>query len=389
MIKMKKKVLLGLSGGVDSAVAAYILKKQGYDVTCAFMRNWDSFANNDIMGNPTIQDDVCPQEQDYQDAKAVADALDLPLLRVDFVKEYWDDVFTTFLEEYKKGRTPNPDILCNKYIKFDAFMKYATQMGFDTVATGHYARVVHDEEESTLLRGVDANKDQTYFLAQVSQTSLQRALFPIGELDKQEVRSIAQKLQLESVATKKDSTGICFIGERNFRQFLANYLPMQDGDILDIATLKKVGRHTGVLYYTIGQRKGLGIGGSLGPWFVIGKDVEKNILYVANGEEQVWLYSNSCIVSDINWFSKQRPKQELSCTAKFRYRQRDHEVFLRFLDDKNAFVSYPQGVSAVTSGQEAVFYQNEICLGGGVIEEIFMDGISVEERIQKRVQDAR
>lgn len=386
---MKKKILLGLSGGVDSAVAAYILKKQGYDVTCAFMRNWDSFANNDIMGNPTIQDDVCPQEQDYQDAKAVADALELPLLRVDFVKEYWDDVFTTFLEEYKKGRTPNPDILCNKYIKFDAFMKYAKEKGFDTVATGHYARVTHGEQESILLRGLDQNKDQTYFLCQVPQVSLQHALFPIGELDKQEVRRIAQELQLESVATKKDSTGICFIGERNFREFLANYLPMQDGDIVDIGSLKTVGRHTGVLYYTIGQRKGLGIGGSLGPWFVIGKDVQKNILYVANGDEQKWLVSDSCIVSDVNWFSAQRPTQEFHCTAKFRYRQKDHNVCIRFIDESTIFVNYPQGVLSVTGGQEAVFYHDEVCLGGGVIEEVFSNGFTIDEKIQKRIRNER
>lgn len=386
---MKKKVLLGLSGGVDSAVAAYRLKEQGYDVTCAFMRNWDSYANNDILGNPTIQDDVCPQEQDYLDAKAVADALSLPLLRVDFVKEYWDDVFTTFLDEYKKGRTPNPDILCNKYIKFDAFYKYATSLGFDTLATGHYARVAHGEKESTLLRGVDQNKDQTYFLCQIPQASLRHALFPIGDMEKHEVREIAEKLQLESVATKKDSTGICFIGERNFRQFLANYLPMQDGDIVDIATLEVVGRHNGVLYYTIGQRRGLGIGGTKGPWFVIGKDVETNILYVANGDDKQWLLSSSCIVSQVNWFCSEKPKGVYDCTAKFRYRQKDHPVNLRFIDDKTIFVSYPQGVSAVTSGQEAVFYQGEVCLGGGVIDEVFVGDVTVEQKIKARLYDEK
>ena len=220
---MSQKVLLGLSGGVDSAVAAYLLKEQGYDVTCAFMRNWDSFANNDIMGNPTIQDDVCPQEQDYLDAKAVADKLGLPLLRVDFVKEYWDHVFTYFLEEYRKGRTPNPDILCNKYIKFDAFMDYARRLGFDTLATGHYAQVDHSAEESRMLRGADNNKDQTYFLCQVSQDALRHSMFPIGHMEKQEVREIAERMELNSVAEKKDSTGICFIGERNFKEFLKNY----------------------------------------------------------------------------------------------------------------------------------------------------------------------
>ena len=272
---MKKKVLVGLSGGVDSAVAAHILKEQGYDVTCAFMRNWDSFANNDILGNPTIQDDVCPQEQDYADAKAVADKLGLPLLRVDFVKEYWDNVFTYFLEEYKKGRTPNPDILCNKYIKFDAFMKYANKLGFDTVATGHYARVDKGGAYTKMLRGVDSNKDQTYFLCQISSDALSNTLFPIGDLEKKEVRRIAEELELESVMKKKDSTGICFIGERNFKEFLQNYLPSKDGKIVDIETLDVVGDHIGVLYYTIGQRKGLGIGGNKGPWFVVGKDVEK------------------------------------------------------------------------------------------------------------------
>ncbi len=386
---MIKKILLGLSGGVDSAVAAYILKEQGYDVTCAFMRNWDAYANNDILGNPTIQDDVCPQEQDYMDAKAVADKLDLPLLRVDFVKEYWDDVFTVFLKEYERGRTANPDILCNKYIKFDAFMKFAHQQGFDTVATGHYARVNHKGAESMLLRGKDTNKDQTYFLCQISQAALSHAVFPIGELTKQEVRRIADELQLESVAQKKDSTGICFIGERNFRQFLKNYLPMQEGNIVNIADLQTIGKHSGVMYYTIGQRKGLGIGGTKGPWFVIGKDVKRNVLYVANGDDKEWLLSTSCIVSNVNWFSKHRPQGDYACTAKFRYRQTDHEVSLRFVDDSTVFVSYPNGVMSVTAGQEAVFYQEENCLGGGVIDEVFIHDISIEQKIAMRCENGK
>ncbi|MEG0469519.1 tRNA 2-thiouridine(34) synthase MnmA [Amedibacillus sp. YH-ame6] len=386
---MKQKVLLGLSGGVDSAVAAYILKEQGYDVTCAFMRNWDSFANNDILGNPTIQDDVCPQEQDYLDAKAVADALELPLLRVDFVKEYWDHVFTYFLDEYKKGRTPNPDILCNKYIKFDAFMNYAKKLGFDTLATGHYAQVDHSGEKSKMLRGADNNKDQTYFLCQVPQDSLAHSLFPIGHLQKHEVREIAEKLNLKSVSEKKDSTGICFIGERNFREFLQNYLPCQDGDIVDIETLEVVGRHGGVLYYTVGQRKGLGIGGNKGPWFVVGKDVETNVLYVTNGDESDWLYTDSCIVTGVNWFSSELPNGELQCTAKFRYRQKDHDVVLRFVDETTVFVRYEQGVSSVTCGQEAVFYRNEECLGGGVIEEVFIKGESLQNRINRRLHDGK
>lgn len=384
---MCKKVLLGLSGGVDSAVAAVILKEQGYDVTCAFMRNWDALANNDILGNPTIQDDVCPQEADYMDAKRVADRLGLELLRVDFVKEYWDNVFTQFLDEYKKGRTPNPDILCNKYVKFDAFFNYAMSHGFDLVATGHYARV-NNEPETQLLRGKDNNKDQTYFLCQVPVNALSKTLFPIGELEKPEVRKIADEWDL-AVAKKKDSTGICFIGERNFKQFLQNYLPAKSGIIVDINTLEQVGNHEGVLYYTIGQRRGMGIGGDHGPYFVVGKDVEKNILYVANGDENEWLLSDSCLVSGVNWFSEAKPQGELICTAKFRYRQKDNEVKVRFIDDTTVFVTCDPAVKAVTCGQEAVFYQGDICLGGGVIDEVFYKGEALASRLEKRLMNGR
>ncbi|MBS6373671.1 MAG: tRNA 2-thiouridine(34) synthase MnmA [Erysipelotrichaceae bacterium] len=386
VIYMKERVLLGLSGGVDSAVAAYILKEQGYDVTCAFMRNWDALANNDIKGNPTIQNDVCPQEKDYQDAKAVADALGLKLLRIDFIKEYWDYVFSVFLEEYKKGRTPNPDILCNKYIKFDAFLKFADELGFDRIATGHYAQVQHNETESIMLRGADDNKDQTYFLCQLSQAALRRTLFPIGNLEKQAVRSIAKEQKLP-VAEKKDSTGICFIGERNFREFLQNYLPSKNGPIVDICTLKTVGEHIGVMYYTIGQRKGLGIGGNLGPWFVAGKDVEKNILYVCNGDENDWLYSDSCLVSHINWIGSLYPNPAMHCSAKFRYRQKDHFVTVTMMSDDTAMVVFDDPISSITCGQEAVFYENEICMGGGVIDDVFIHEVSLSKRISERADN--
>ena len=382
---MKKKVLLGLSGGVDSAVAAIELQKAGYDVTCAFMRNWDAYANNDILGNPTIGNDVCPQEADYMDALAVADQLGLKCLRVDFVKEYWDHVFVQFLSEYKKGRTPNPDILCNKYVKFDAFLEYAYDLGFDYVATGHYAQVRHLENESVLVRGADSNKDQTYFLCQMSKEALRHTLFPIGHLSKPEVREIALDYKL-NVAKKKDSTGICFIGERNFKQFLQNYLPAKEGDIVDIETLKTVGRHQGVLYYTIGQRKGMGIGGDHAPYFVVGKDVNNNILYVSCENDTEWLCSNSCIVSGVNWFSNKKPEGEYKCTAKFRYRQKDNDVNIRFIDKETVFVMMDPFVSAVTPGQEAVFYQDEICLGGGVIEDVFYKGRSLDERIREVVE---
>ena len=358
------KVVVGVSGGVDSAVAAYLLKKEGYEVSGLFMRNWDASINNDIEGNPTLNNDICPQEQDYNDALDVCNKLDIPLHRIDFVKEYWDYVFTYFLDELKKGRTPNPDIMCNKYIKFDLFIKEAKKLGADYIATGHYARY----EDGYLLRGLDDNKDQTYFLSQLNKDQLKNVLFPIGNLNKDEVRHIAESLNL-SVATKKDSTGICFIGERNFKKFLNNYLPNQKGDIIDIDTNEKVGEHIGLMYYTIGQRKGLDIGGTSDKLFVVGKDLNKNILYVALGENNKYLYSDSCIVEDINFNCDIRPTK---CTAKFRYRQKDNDVELTYLEDGNILVSY-NDVKSVTPGQACVFYVGEKCIGGGIIKEVRKD----------------
>lgn len=370
------KILVGLSGGVDSAVAAYLLKEQGYQVECAFMRNWDSLTNNDILGNPTLDEAICTQEQDYNDAVEVAKRLDLPLHRIDFIQEYWDDVFTTFLKEYASGRTPNPDILCNKYIKFDAFFKFADEHGFDKVATGHYARVVHYDDHSEMIKAKDSSKDQSYFLCQISQDALRRTLFPLGEIEKKEVREIALKLDL-NVAKKKDSTGICFIGERNFRQFLRNYLPAKSGKIVDIDTKQVLGDHIGVLYYTLGQRKGLDISAHEGPWFVVGKDVYTNELFVANGEDHPWLKSDACRVNQLNWFNPIDLSKPLVCYAKFRYRQKDQDVVIQMINDQELWVSYPQGIPAVTPGQEAVFYLNDVCLGGGVIDEIYRDNKSL------------
>ena len=275
-----KKVVIGMSGGVDSSVAAILLKKQGYDVIGLFMRNWDSSINNDILGNPDLNSDICPQEKDYNDALKVCEKIGIPLHRIDFVKEYWDYVFTYFLDELKRGRTPNPDIMCNKYIKFDMFAKEARKLGADYIATGHYARL----KDGKLLRGIDQNKDQTYFLSQLSSKQLENVLFPIGDLEKPEVRKIANEYDLIT-ANKKDSTGICFIGERNFSKFLSNYLPNQTGDIVNIETNEVIGKHVGLMYYTIGQRKGLNIGGNSDRIFVVGKNLDKNILYVADGDD--------------------------------------------------------------------------------------------------------
>jgi tRNA-specific 2-thiouridylase len=368
---MSKTVVVGLSGGVDSSVAALLLKQKGYNVIGLFMRNWDSTTNNDVLGNPEIDDDICSQEKDYQDAKKVAEKLGIPIHRVDFIKEYWDNVFTYFLEEYKKGRTPNPDILCNKYIKFDAFIQHAQKFNPDYIAMGHYARVMHGDHPR-LLRGIDQNKDQTYFLSQLTEKQLQNTLFPIGHLEKKEVRDLAHQFKLPTM-DKKDSTGICFIGERDFAKFLKNYLPSKKGDMvtLDGDVLKK---HDGLMYYTIGQRKGLGIGGSNKydnkPWFVIGKNLQTNELIVGQGFHHPVLYSDSCIVEDVNLINIGRFEGKIECTAKFRYRQQDHDVIIWFEGDE-LMVEFKEDIRAITPGQAAVFYDKDVCLGGGFIKAAY------------------
>ena len=358
---MKRKVVVGMSGGVDSSVSAILLQKQGYEVIGLFMRNWDSLADGELDG-PTTSTGQCPQEADYDDAKAVCDKLGIPLYRKDFVKEYWDYVFTYFLDELKNGRTPNPDIMCNKYIKFDMFAKEARKLGADYIATGHYARM----NNGHLLRGIDSNKDQTYFLSQVSKEQLENVLFPVGDMEKKDVRKIAEEYELIT-AKKKDSTGICFIGERNFKNFLKNYLPNQPGDVINIDTNEVIGKHIGLMNYTIGQRKGLNIGGTKDKMFVVGKDLEKNVLYICLGEDNDYLISTSCLVDNINYLGDEKLE---NVTAKFRYRQEDIPVHLEWLENGEILVRYEQGVKSVTPGQACVFYNKEECLGGGIIKEV-------------------
>ena len=356
--KKDTKVVVGISGGVDSSVAALLLKEEGYDVVGIFMKNWDD----------TDENGVCTAEEDFEDAVAIANQIGIPYYSINFEKEYYDRVFTYFLDEYKKGRTPNPDIMCNKEIKFKAFLDYAKNLGADYVATGHYARVDRSKDETVMLRGVDNNKDQTYFLSQLSQDQIKDVLFPVGELEKSEVREIAKKYNL-ATANKKDSTGICFIGERDFNEFLSNYLPAQPGDIVDTEG-NVLGKHDGLMYHTIGQRRGLGIGGDGAAWFVCGKDLEKNELIVCQGSDNPLLFSNKLYASEFSTFTNKKIPTEFDCTAKFRYRQKDINAHVKVLDDNHIVVTYDD-TKAVTPGQAAVFYMDEVCIGSAIIDEVY------------------
>lgn len=355
----KTKVIVGMSGGVDSSVSAQLLLDQGYEVEGLFMKNWDEDDGTEY----------CTAKDDLADAQAVCDRIGIHLHTANFASEYWDNVFEHFLEEYKAGRTPNPDILCNKEIKFKAFLDYATILGADLIATGHYTQVEKKGDIGMLLRGLDRNKDQSYFLHAVPGKALAKTLFPVGGLEKPEVRAIAEKHQFVT-ARKKDSTGICFIGERRFKDFLQQYLPAQPGDI-QTETGQVIGRHSGLMYYTIGQRQGLGIGGlkefDEAPWFVAAKDLENNVLVVVQGIDHTLLFTDHLSITDIDWIDGMGPTLPATLTCKHRYRQQDQPCTL-VKTDAGYRVDFDQPQRAVTPGQSAVFYQGDYCLGGGVIE---------------------
>ena len=351
-----ERVVVGLSGGVDSAVAALLLKQQGYEVIGLFMKNWE---DDDT-------DEYCPSRIDLIDAAAVADRIGIELEAVNFSAEYKDRVFSIFLEEYQAGRTPNPDVLCNAEIKFKAFLDHALELGADYMATGHYARLDRSNGSVRLLKAWDDGKDQSYFLYRLNQAQLSKTLFPLGELRKTDVRDIALKHGLSNHA-KKDSTGICFIGERPFREFLSRYLPKQPGAMRTLEG-KHVGEHQGLMYYTIGQRQGLGIGGPGEAWFVADKDLAKNILYVVQGHDHPALLKPTLSAADLSWIAGDAPATTTSYGAKTRYRQRDAACRIDEVDLDSCDVSFDQPQWAITPGQSVVFYDRDVCLGGGIIQ---------------------
>jgi len=357
------KVIVGMSGGVDSSVSAYLLQQQGYQVEGLFMKNWEE----------DDTDEYCAAAEDLKDAQAVCDKLGIELHTVNFAAEYWDNVFEYFLAEYKAGRTPNPDIMCNKEIKFKAFLEFAAEaLGADYIATGHYVRREEVDGQFKMIRGLDSNKDQSYFLYTIGTEHIAQTLFPVGDLEKPEVRKIAEEQDLIT-HDKKDSTGICFIGERKFKDFLQKFLPAQPGEIESVDG-KVIGKHEGLMYHTLGQRKGLHIGGMADageePWYVVDKDLERNVLIVAQGKNHPRLFSNGLIANQLHWVDRKGPEGKIQCTVKTRYRQVDVPCTLVPGDDDKVRVLFDEPQSAVTPGQSAVFYAGKECLGGGIINEV-------------------
>ncbi len=359
-----ERIVVGMSGGVDSSVAALLLKQQGYDVVGVFMKNWDEKDENG----------TCTAADDWEDVQEVCGVIGIPCYAVNFEKEYYDRVFSYFLDEYRRGRTPNPDVLCNREIKFKAFLDYALKLGAERMATGHFVRTRVQDGHPVLVCGSDPDKDQSYFLYMLKERQLSRALFPVGGMTKQQVRELAQKSGLPT-AKKKDSTGVCFIGERNFRQFLQGFLPMQPGD-MRTEDGRKVGEHIGLAYYTLGQRRGLGIGGSGDGrrWFVIDKDLQNNVLVVAQGEDSPRLYARHVRAAQLTWVADEPPAPEgvpVRLAARFRYRQPDQPVTVTLRGDE-IHIEADELQRAVTPGQSVVLYRGDVCLGGGVAEEAGM-----------------
>ncbi len=358
---MSKNIIVGMSGGVDSSVAALKLIEEGHQVTGLFMKNWEEDDGTEY----------CTAMEDLADAQQVCDKLDIELKTVNFASEYWDEVFEVFLSEFKLGRTPNPDILCNKHVKFKAFLNYAIEdLGAEYIATGHYARVNQKDGLFQLLKGLDPNKEQSYFLYTLGQKALSKTLFPIGELHKPELRAIAKKAGFDNYK-KKDSTGICFIGERKFKEFLQRYLPTQPGE-MRTPEGKFIARHQGLMYYTLGQRQGLGIGGVKNapdePWYVLEKDLDNNVLIVGQGHDHPLMLHNTLEATQLDWCSEQPLTRSIECKAKTRYRQADQDCKLIPLDNGRCKASFKQPQRAITPGQSVVFYDGDVCLGGGIIE---------------------
>ena len=363
----REKIIVGMSGGVDSSVSAYLLLEQGYEVEALFMKNWEEDDTSEY----------CSATEDLADAQQVCDALGIKLHTVNFSSEYWENVFEHFLQEYRTGRTPNPDIMCNREIKFKAFLDHAQLLGAQRIATGHYVRTRRHNGAVELLRGLDSNKDQSYFLYALNQHQLAHALFPVGELEKSAVRDIARR-QNFVVHAKKDSTGICFIGERKFRDFLQRFLPAQPGDIYS-AEGDRLGEHSGLMYYTIGQRQGLGIGGTVpgndDPWYVVAKELDSNRLIVSQGVDNPLLFHSHCRITDLHWICDEINDQirdlPFSCTGKVRYRQQDSSCRLLSVTGSSAEIEFAEPQRAVTPGQALVLYRDEQCLGGGTIERAY------------------
>nr|WP_226703064.1 tRNA 2-thiouridine(34) synthase MnmA [Microbulbifer elongatus] len=371
-----KRVIVGMSGGVDSSVAAYLLMQQGYHVEGLFMKNWDEDDGTEY----------CTAKQDLADAESVCKRLGIKLHTANFAAEYWDNVFEYFLAEYKAGRTPNPDILCNREIKFKVFLEYAEMLGAEAIATGHYARRLDKDGRTYLMKGLDGNKDQSYFLHAVGEAEFARSLFPLGELEKPEVRRIAEENGFITYS-KKDSTGICFIGERRFKDFLEQYLPAQPGE-MQTPDGEVMGQHSGLMYHTIGQRQGLGIGGVKGagdqPWYVVGKDLERNVLLVAQGKHHPLLYSTGLTATQAHWINGAPPALSFRAAAKTRYRQADQDCEITVGDNGQLTIAFDQPQRAVTPGQSVVIYQGDICLGGAVIDKATGVGEVEPNTLQKK-----